>query len=438
MNSNFVLFRASRGDKIGDETFKRFGIRATPTTLMLDKDGSDYDWHVGYGPPPEKFLETIEKSVKGIDTFKSISEAYAKDPENVEMVFKLARKYDRKYDEEKATELYQEVLVLDPDGKKGTTDYQEEKVTFTEYAEFSLGAMAAFSREMDPEPLKAFIAKYPESPLMKSAYQRLTYYYGFRASKEDAQAFYEEYTAKYPDDPDVLSSYITRIIRDKDNIDEGIELAEKIKDLTKYNPSPRYQKDLAELYMLKEDVEKAGEAFGKRFMEGEVSDLAYYLMQYSSFWVKHKSNTENAEEMMELALKMSPDSSYFLRTAAQNYMQLEKEEKALKIFGPAYAARHQDNASTLNSYAWFWAGQGKNLESALEAAKKSVELQGAYYNWDTLATVYQKMKMHEDALEAAEKAYELADDGVKTRYKAKLDQIKKAMEKENEKKFLHS
>lgn len=74
------------------------------------------------------------------------------------------------------------------------------------------------------------------------------------------------------------------------------------------------------------------------------------------------------------------------------------------------------------------------LESALETAKRSVELQGAYYNWDTPAAVYQKMSLYEDALKTAEKACDLADDGMKTRYKAKLDQIKKEMEGENGKK----
>lgn len=423
-----------RGEKIGDEVYKRFNIRATPTTLILDNDGSEYDWHVGYSPPPEEFLESIEKSAKGIGTFKSYKEAYDKDPNNVEAVFHLARKYDRRYDEPKATELYEKVLALDPDGTKGTTDYQDKKVAFTEYAEFSLGAMQAFAREMDPEPLKSFIAKYPESPLMKSAYQRLTYYYGMRASKEDAQTFFEKYTTKYPDDPYVLSSYISRILRDKDNIDKGIELAEKINDIMKYNPDPRYQNYLAQLYMLKDDRDKAEEAYGKRFMEGQVSRLTSNLMQYASFWVGKKENTESAEEMMELAIKLNPERSYYLRTAAQNYVKLGKEAKALKIFGPEFAAEHQDDAMELNTYAWFWAGQGKNLESALEAAKKSIELQEAYYNWDTLATVHQKLKNHEEALKAAEKAYELADEQIKTRYKAKLEQIKKAVEKEKEKK----
>jgi tetratricopeptide (TPR) repeat protein len=397
---------------------------------MLDEDGSKYDWHVGYGPPPEKFLDTIQKSIDGIDTFKALSAAYAKDPKNVETVFKLGKKYDRIYDEEKAKELYQEVLTMDPDGKKGTTDYEEEKVTFTEYAEFSLGAMAAFAREMDPEPLKAFVAKYPESPLMKSAYQRLSYYYGFRAPKEESQAFFEEYTAKFPDDPRVLDTYITRIIRDKDNIDKGIELAEKIKEIMKYNPEPRYQLDLAELYMLKGEKDKADEAFGKQFIEGRVSRMTSDLMGYATFWVNQKTNTESAEAMMELALKLDPESSYRLRTAAQNYIKLGKEDKALNVFGPAYIAKYQDSANDLNSYAWFWAGQGKNLEGALDAAKKSIALQEAYYNWDTLATVYQRMKNYPEALKAAEKAYELADDNIKVRVQAKIDQIKKAMEKE--------
>lgn len=402
--------------------------------MILDNDGSEYDWHVGYGPPPEEFLESIEKSVKGIDTFKSISEAYAKDPKNVETVFKLARKYDRKYEQDKAKKLYLEVLALDPDGKKGTTDYQEEKVTFTEYAEFSIGAAAAFGRKMDPEPLKAFMKKYPGSPLMKSAYQRLSYYYGRQAPKEEAQKFFDEYTSKYPDDPYVLNSYVARIIRDKDNIDKGIELSEKITgDIMKYYPDPYYMKELAELYMLKGEKDKADETYGKRFMERQVSDLTYTLMQYASFWVKHKTNTDNAEAMMELALKVNPDRWYNFRTAAENYIKLGKEEKALKIFGPEYAAKHRDDASVLNSYAMFWAQQGKNLESAFEAAKESIEIKEAYYNWDTLATVYQKMEKYEDALKAANKAFELADDEIKARYESKIQVIKKAIEKNKEK-----
>ena len=401
---------------------------------MLGGDGSEVDWIVGYGSPPEKFLEKLEKVVKGIDTFKVISEGYAKDPTNVEKVFKLAQKYDDRYDEEKAKKLYQEVLALDPNGEKGTTEYDEKKVTFTEYAEFSLGALAAFARKMDPEPLKSFIKKYSESPLMESAYQRLSYYYGYRAPKEEATAFFEEYTSKYPDNPYVLSSYVSRIIRDKENLDKGIELAEKIKEMLKYNPSPRYNRDLAELYMLKGEEDKANEVFGKTFMEGQVSRLGSYLTQYADFWVKYDKNTDSAEEMVGLAIKLNPDRWYYRQSAARIYLKLEKEDKALEVFGPGFAEKNKDDSNILNSYAWFWATQGKTLESALDAAKKSIALAESAYNWDTLAMVYQKLERFDEALKAEEKAVELADEEVKIRFENRIQQIKKAMEKEKEKK----
>lgn len=430
LNSNFILFRAERGDKSGDQTFEKFNILATPTTLVIDNDGSEIDWHVGYGPPPDKYLARLEDTVKGIDTFKSLFEKYSKEPKNVEVVFMLARKWDRRYDREKASKLYKEVLALDPDGKLGTTDYGEEKVTYTEYAEYSIGSLSLIGRQMDIEPMKAFIKKYPEGKMLSSAYRSLSSYYRFRGSKEEATPFFEEYTSKFPEDPYVLSSYISRIIRDKDNIDRGIELAEKIKDIMKYNPDPYYMKDLAELHMLKEDKEKAEEVFGKRFMDGRVSRLSRSLVDYANFWVKHETNIESAEEMMELATKLDPDRWYTFRSAAEMYIKLNKDEKALEKFGPAFIEKYKDDANILFSYARFWANQGKNLESALETSKKSIELAEQPYSWDTLALVYMKLKRYDEALKAAEKAVELSDERSKARYQNTIKQIKKEMEKE--------
>jgi tetratricopeptide (TPR) repeat protein len=382
---------------------------------------------VGYGPPPDKFLERLDKTVKGIDTFKVLSERYSKEPKNVEVVFKLGKKYHDKYNPEKALELYKEVLAIDPDGKMGTTDfYDGKKVTYTEYAEFSIGEMSLFGRKMDAEPLKAFIKKYAQSEILKSAYSVLSFYYRSYASKEEATKFFEEYVSKYPDDPSVLNSYVSRIIRDKENIDRGIELAEKIKDIMKYNPDPSYMRNLAELYALKGDKSKAEEVFGKSFIEGKASGLAYNLYEYANFWIKQNTNTESALEMIELAVKLEPR---FVETAAQLYVQANKPEKALEIYGPEYIKKHMDNSGELNSYAWFWANQDKNLESSLETAKKSVELAPSDYNWDTLSLIYFKLKKYEDALKAEEKAIELAGKPV-PEYEKRVKDIKEAMAKE--------
>jgi tetratricopeptide (TPR) repeat protein len=402
--------------------------------MVIGSDGSEVDWHVGYSPPADSFLEKLEQTVKGIDTVKSLSETYAKKPKSVEVVFKLAQKYDRRYDEKKALELYQEVLAIDPEGKMGTTDYREEKVTFTEYAEFSIGTMKVYSRKSDPELMKAFVKKYPESKMLKSAYGRLSYYYRARASKEEAVAFYEDYTSRWPEDPNVLSSYVSRIIRDKDNFDKGIELAEKIKDIMQYNPDPYYMKSFAELYIKKEDKDKAEEIYGKTFMERQASNLFYNLIDYANFWVAKDTNVESAEEMIDLALKLKPDSGYGARRAAEIYIKLDKLDKALAVFGPEFIKEYKDQPSELSRYARFWANQGENLESAIKAAKKAVELYPSDGTWDTMSQVYLKLKKYSEALKAAEKAMEMADEGVKARYKNRIKQIKKAQEEEKKEK----
>jgi tetratricopeptide (TPR) repeat protein len=105
---------------------------------------------------------------------------------------------------------------------------------------------------------------------------------------------------------------------------------------------------------------------------------------------------------------MKPDQWYTLMTVAGIYIKLDKPDKALAIFGPGFAEAHQDDQSILASYASFWNRQGTNLDSALEAARKSVELRSDYYNNFTLASILFKLKNYQEALSPAEKAVELA------------------------------
>jgi len=201
----------------------------------------------------------------------------------------------------------------------------------------------------------------------------------------------------------------------------------------KHNPDSTYMKSLAEVYLLNDDKDKADKAYGKRFMEGRVSQLVYALRDYADFWVRKNTNTESAEEMMDFAVKLNPDSTYILRSAVTIYVKLDKVEKALDIYGPEYIKNYMDKSNTLYSYARFWANLGKNLESALEAAQKSVELAPSAYNWDTLSRVYEKSNNYSEALKAQEKAVKLAGEQAQ-RYQSRIGQLKKAIEKEKGKK----
>jgi len=396
---------------------------------MLDPvDGSEIDWIVGYGPPPEKFREKVDQALKGIDTYKSLSAWYAKDPRNVEAVYKLAKKVGQKSGDERTPKLYREVLALDPEGMKGMAFRGKDKVSFTEDADFSLAELAMRGRNPDLGPFKAFIRKYADSKLLKTAYSYMSSYYSYQAPKDEAVAFFDEYLAKYPQDKDALASYVFWAVRTKTNTDEGIKLAEKIKDLEGYDLQAGSMFNLAQLYAQKGDKTKAGEVYGEDFMEGMVTDLAFDLIRYANFWVSNNDNLKSAEKMADTALKLEPENQSIIQQAAGVYLKLDKTAKALAVFGPNYIRMHMGNASVMNSYAWFWQGQVKNLDSALGAAKKSVALSPRAAAYDTLSAVYIKLKNLPEALKAAEKAVELAGQQAET-YKKKLENLKKLMAK---------
>jgi len=395
---------------------------------MLDPaDGSEIDWIVGYSPPPEKFREKIDQALKEIDTYKSLSAWYAKDPKNVEVVYKLAKKVGQKSADERADKLFKEVVALDPEGLKGMTFRGRDKLSFTEDAEFSL-AGRAMDNHQDLGPIKAFIKKYADSKLLKTAYSYMSSYYSYQAPKDEAIAFFDEYLARYPEDKEALASFVLWAIRSKSNTDEGIKLAEKIMDLEGYNPQAGSMFNLAQLYAQKGDKTKAGEVYGENFMEGKVTNLAFDLIRYAGFWVNNNDNLKSAEEMADTALKLEPENQSIVQQAAGVYLKLNKAAKALAVFGPNYVKKHMGDAAALNGYAWFWQGQNGNLESALLAARRSVELSPRAAAYDSLSAVYIKLKNYPEALKAAEKAVELGGLQVEA-YKRKLENLRKLMEK---------
>ncbi len=410
------MFRAISQEPDGQTTFKKFAIRATPTVLLLADDGSDIDWAVGYDPPAEKYQEMLEKMIGGTATYKSLTAAYAKNPKDVAVIFKLAKKWSDRYDGAKSQEKYKEILALDPDGKMGTTEYQKEQVSYTEYTEFNLGSSALRTRPPDPAPLLAFIKKYPESAIVKDAYRSLAgSYFGRSAPKEEAVKFFEEYTARYPQDPMVLGAYVRRIIQDKDNLDKGLQLALKAVDLSQAAGKLAMLQSLAQVYLLQ----------GDKAMAAETAEQILKLGSVGAAMMIPAVAAGSEPPPIPPAADMSA------MNAARIFVQADRPDRALEVYGPAYLNKNLDKARAVSAYASFWAGQNNNLESALEAAKKAVELTpDAYNSWNILSQINLKLKKYDEALKAAEKAVENSpSEQLKNIFRKQIDQIKAAQEK---------
>ncbi len=388
--------------------------------MVFDPDGSEVDWIVGYDPPADKFQGLIETILKGEGTFKSLSAAYAKDPRNVATVFGLGRKWSDRYDAAKASEKFKEVLALDPDGKMGTTAYlNNEKVSFTQYAEFNLGQSALRTRQgnPDPAPLLAFVKKYPEGAMVRDAYVNLAMaYFGRSAPKADAAKFFEDYTNRFPKDFTANNDWVRRILQDKEPLDKGLELAQKGVDLARGPDRTAAFQSLGQVYLAKGDKAKAAEA-------------AESLIRAEEERLKHPDMDRG---MMVVTSSGGPGAGgyTYLLTAARILIDAGQKDRALAVFGPEFLKQHMGDAPVLSGYASFWSGQSLNLGSALAAAKKSVQLApDPYRGWMTLSQVQLKLKNYDEALRAAEKALALAPAQppvIKDNIKKSIDQIKTA------------
>jgi tetratricopeptide (TPR) repeat protein len=395
--------------------------------MVLDGTGGEVDWIVGYSAPPEKFKAKVEKALAGVETFKSLFAANAANPKDVASAFKLARKYAERAKEDKAVPLYKEVVALDPDGKAGsyTPEYLKAPVTYTEYAEFEIARFPLQSKR-DPVLMKAFLQKYPGGPMARLAYSSLDIFFYTTAPTAEADAFYAEYTSKFPAETYVLQKWLTRIIKDKTNLDKGAALALRLQELTENNPDPYAQAVIAEYYLAAGDKAKAEEVFGKPFIDSHLSTIAFGLLEYSDFWAQRGENLESSEAAAEAALKVQPDNMYVRQRAAGVYLKLDQEAKAIEVFGPAFAKKYWDEPGELRSYVYFWTQQGKNLDGALAAVERALELRPrAYYHWSALADLYLKMGNRPEAVKAAEKAVEFASPAAKPAMQKNLDKIKK-------------
>jgi tetratricopeptide (TPR) repeat protein len=281
------------------------------------------------------------------------------------------------------------------------------------------------------EPFKAFVKKYPQGGLAKRAWGMMGSYYGGSAPKAEAEAFYADYTSKYPHDVDAWSGWLARIVRDKEPLDKGVEIAAKIRELTDGDPLPQYSRTIAELYIAKGDKAKAQDIYGQTYMENQASSLAYSLVGYANFWFQQGENKDSALEMADLAFKIYPENWYIRQQAALANVRMDKVDKAIGIFGPAFRQDNNDNVNILRNYARFWANQGKNVDDAQAAIQRAIEIAPTgMWNWDAAGAVYLKLKKYDEALKAAEKALELADADNKEYLKKKLDTLKASIEKE--------
>lgn len=411
LSENFIVFHAVRDEAEGDKLYDLYSIRATPTVLILTAEGEEIDRIVGFGDA-ESFHENLLASSGGENTYRKLLERFTADPGDLLTGFKLARKYERMYNPEKtelAVGIYKSIIDSPEKAKSLTAEYGEEDkpVSLYEYAWYGYGtASMSADRGAKPEALILFLEKFPASILATDAYRRLNSYYAYTASPEEGKSYFDGLMQKYPDDPDMLYYYVNFCMRKEIDLDKAADAAEKMVDET--HRSIYYQMNTyARALQAAGETEKLEKEYGTDYIEGRISNLSREISSYASFWLQQKKNLASVEKSLETALRIDPEYYRFKSMLAETYIQLGRDEEALALYGSDYVYDNLENSNAMYSYAYFWADQGKNLESALFAAERAVQLKPKYYTYNALANVYRKMKKYDEAIEAVEAALQL-------------------------------
>ena len=372
--------------------------------------------------------------MRGNDTYAALSGRYAKEPNNAEIALKLACKYRDSFNQkDKAGALFRQVRSADPKLTSALTEVEGfgVRASLREYAEY-------FLAELEPRQrgaaMHAFVAKYPRSPLLKSAYGFLTrFYYGGGVTQDEAGAFFAKYVDLFPGDIDPLAASLRYIVNNGGPAKEGRNIAARMRALAGQDLSSGHAMSLAYFYAETGDPEAAFEVFGRDLLDPRTNPGSDLLARCARFWMGQKVHRQDALRMVERALALDPGNPNLRQSAARVYLLAGDKKRALDVYGPGFVTAFRDRPAALAAYAQYWSRQQTNLPSAAEAASRSGELEPEGMIYDTLALILFLEKKYDEALAAAEKAVILARESDTSfgrnrarQYEARVKQIKQA------------
>lgn len=317
---NFINIKVNTLTKEGAKLSKKFRIWGLPTILFLNSNGEEIDRIIGFRPP-KSFLQRIREIYHGMDTFTDISRKYQADSNNVDIAYRWAWKLRDRGLPNEARRIFERVLVLDPENKKG-------------YAPEVHSVLADIASEQRDDEgcrahLRTIIQKYPNHPPIHWTYLKLAISY--RASKEVDKAI--KILEQVPDSvvarrPGQFHYYLAYLYMDKGDYEKAFKMLGEI------SPGQFSQAALDDLYtriyLKKGDIQKALPFLRKRYKEARGS--ADQLNNLAWTCVECKVYIEEALEWAQEAVELSKwEKGYIIDTLAELYALKGDYKKAIEL-----------------------------------------------------------------------------------------------------------
>ncbi|MFC2161608.1 hypothetical protein ACFLRX_08160 [Acidobacteriota bacterium] len=301
-NAKYVNLRVTVSDDDYRDWSTTFSTPGTPTVIFLDAEGEEIDRFFGFGGEDagkEEVFQMLKDFSAGVNTLAAVKAELEQNPEDVDINYKMAKKYFRRYEMPEAIPYFEKVLELDPDNTKG---YKEE-------ASYRVALQLARTQS-DPSALEVFIASNPENKdYLRTAYLTAASTHARNKDLEKAKKLYEAAMETLPDDARLSLSYAGAIFAYKmeDLYEKGLELNEKAKvlnpdyevstilNLANYYENTGQKNKIVILFeQAIEDNENLKSLYASTIVRNEISDKYDYAIEMIKAEVEKEENAKSA------------------------------------------------------------------------------------------------------------------------------------------------
>ncbi|MBN2092281.1 tetratricopeptide repeat protein [candidate division KSB1 bacterium] len=370
LNDNFIIYLADRGTTEGETIFKKFSILAMPTVMVVNAEGQEIDRILGYGGEPDKFKDQLEAVYRGSNTYLNLIKEYERDSTNIEAIAKLTQKYNTHYNITQMIVFAKKVLDQPEKAKKIMIVPDENKSSIPAY-EFAKYALTYSG----PEEILDFATEFSTSPMLENAFYNLSRSLFNKERQAKALEVFDKLILKYPENEILISSYLRFCSRTKQNIDRGIEIADKNYQLKSGKVNLNFALSYADIV-----IEKGDDAKIKRVTRELIQnypDKEKDIYMQLGFLYQNKKKYEQAFAVFEELIKVYPDyyPAYYQvgKTAAVSKTNLEPGIACLQEY-LKHPAEEDQPPHTYTHFRlgslWEIKGDKKTAQQAYEAALK--------------------------------------------------------------------
>ena len=227
-------------------TAKQYKVHAYPTLIVLGPDGKEIDRQLGYLDPAE-FITTIDGFRKGIGTIADLENQLRKNPNDVELMYKVGTKHADAGRSGDAAAVLTKVIGADPQNTKGRNSDILYMLGEAYYMD---------ERYADAKPyFDQLVKEYGTTDAGYEGMKRLAATEYKLGNNDAAVATYWKSTEQKPNDPNVLNGFAWFCAQRKIGLDKALPVAQKAAELSGRDPG--ILDTLAEVYFAMGDFDNA-------------------------------------------------------------------------------------------------------------------------------------------------------------------------------------